>query len=215
MNHCWHSLLLLAWAVALLGCKSGSFNPMAPFGTTRISPPGTGSYGAADPYYQPATPGAPASRDAIPRTSRQPAGNSNGEPEIEVRPGATGKVADDSEDGVATAGAVPQDKTAVSLTSFADGDAGYDIVAPQPPRSTNSRSGSAFVAPAEFTAPDAKPLEAGGSVTDIGELPEPPPQVRARLRNASAGSGSAGSSDSPAKPTRPASGETAAWQQRQ
>lgn len=48
------SICLLA-ILAMVGCRAPmpTFNPLAPYGPTRIPPPGTGSYGAADTYYQP------------------------------------------------------------------------------------------------------------------------------------------------------------------
>jgi len=67
----------------IAGCHAPmpAFKPLIPYGPTRIPPPGTGSFGTPDPYYQPPASGEPAAGAApmgAPATGAPPRGARSG-----------------------------------------------------------------------------------------------------------------------------------------
>ncbi len=206
-------LLLL---VAVCGCHAPmpSFKPFAPYGSTRIPAPGTGSFGTPDPYYRP-----PAQPSTVPNSQGQVLSNGT---EYWARTEGSNRESDES------AGVI------WSNPSAAGGRRNTSIIAPTPSiRDTDSPRNSRPVIRASYDEPEyeargndpapgisiipptapraftpgrnSSPLRMDGmpftdatgyaesagaagsrsAPVDIGHLPEPPSRLRARLRGLS------------------------------
>ncbi|GIW92488.1 MAG: hypothetical protein KatS3mg110_0529 [Pirellulaceae bacterium] len=157
------SLLVLA-AATLVGCQAGH-HPFSGTGTTRVPPPPTGSFGRADPYYQP---------PSLPATTPS---NPTGPPSPSVPSGTSGSTWYNSSSSSAGVPGATQDRQASETGRVAVGgqtrqptSAGYRVSEPlrwvepyeELPGTSRRRATTVIAPPTELR--DAAPSAGGRTV---------------------------------------------------
>lgn len=194
------SMLMLLMGV---GCRAPmpTFNPLAPYGSTRVPPPSTGSLQAPTSYYNP---------------SSQPASGTVSPPTLTAPP-RTGFQASPPTGNASGAAATSSPNQSVTLASHEMPVATAAVVQPSGSVSTSGASSNANTLRLrgmpvnDATRPqEPAPFVPSGQMLDISQLPDPPTTIRLPQGGSSAPmSGGATSSTS----GLPASA-TAAWQTR-
>jgi len=179
--------LLLLVLVAALGCRAPmpAFNPLAPYGSTRVPPPATGNVNQPNSYYSPT--GQPASGQPTlttpPRTGYPANPPGNGWSAQPSPPTTT--TASASQTTLPSASVVPAPASGVALASYP----AAVVPPPEKPSSSapvtmNSTSSDAAALRLrgmpvnDATRQEPQPFLPSGQVIDITELPDPPPPIR-------------------------------------